>query len=119
MPYSGKELEKQCIVHSGALIKKKYLDMVALKNGDIYDPNLHGPASKGYCGSSEDYCLWLRLARVCMIVHVPKILTFVNEHMNNQSSRMNAEIFAKNMEIIKNNIKNMNNYKSLDYLIIE
>lgn len=96
MPYSGKELKKQCIVHSGALIKKKYLDMVA-PNGEYYNPELHQGASKGFIGCTEDYELWLRLAKVCMIVHVPKVLTFVNEHGRNQSMKMTDKIFEDNL----------------------
>lgn len=96
MPYSGRELEKQCIVHSGALIKKKYLDVVA-PNGNYYNPELHGPASKGYIGSYEDYELWLRLAKVCMIAHIPKVLTLVNEHGRNQSLKSTDETFKNSL----------------------
>ncbi len=96
MPYSGQELEKQCIVHSGSLIKKKYLDKVA-PSGEYYNPNLHGPASKGFLGCTEDYELWLRLAKVCMMVHVPEILTLVNEHGKNQSMKMTEKIFSDNL----------------------
>jgi glycosyltransferase involved in cell wall biosynthesis len=96
LPYSGRELGKQCIVHSGALIKKKYLDMVA-PTGEYYNPELHGPASKGFIGATEDYCLWLQLAKVCMIVHIPEFLTLVNEHGKNQSMRMTNKIFNNNL----------------------
>lgn len=99
--YSKERLLKQCMVHSNALIKKEYLDMVRLPNGEFYDSRLHGPASQGFIGCTEDYDLWLRLADVCMITHVPECLAIANIHGNNQSSKMTAEIFNKNAKIMR------------------
>lgn len=100
-PYDIVELKKRCIIHSGSLIRKKYLEMVKLKNGDIYDTNLHGPASQAFKGCTEDYDLWLRLSTVCMATHIPEPLTVVREHGRNQSMKMNGDIFEQNWEIIK------------------
>lgn len=100
-PYSYNKLKQECIVHSGALIKKKYLEKVLLPTGEIYDKNLHGPLSKGFIGCTEDYDLWLRLSDVCIISHCPVSLSIVNETGQNQSMRMNGEIFQKNMQIIQ------------------
>lgn len=97
-PYDILELTKQCIIHSGSLIRKKYLEAVLLSNGDIYDRELHGPASKAFKGCTEDYDLWLRLSKVCVATHVPEPLTFVREHGRNQSSKMTGEIFQINAE---------------------
>ena len=36
-PYSKFELEKQCIVHSAGIIKKKYLSKILLDNKEFYD----------------------------------------------------------------------------------
>lgn len=93
-------LQKSCMVHSNALIKKKYLEMVRLPNGEFYRSELHGPASQGFIGCTEDYDLWLRLANVCMITHVPECLAIANCHGRNQSMKMTPEIFKKNAEII-------------------
>lgn len=99
--YSKERLLGQCMVHSNALIKKEYLDMVRLPNGEFYDSRLHGPASQGFIGCTEDYDLWLRLADVCMITHVPECLAIANIHGSNQSSKMTAEIFNKNAKIMR------------------
>lgn len=101
-PYSPARLYNECIVHSGALIRKKYLEKVLLKNKEIYDSKLHGPLSKGFIGCTEDYDLWVRLSNECLMVHVPEILTVVRETGENQSKKMTPEIFQKNMQIINN-----------------
>jgi len=93
-------LQKSCMVHSNALIKKKYLEMVRLPNGEFYRSELHGPASQGFIGCTEDYDLWLRLSNVCMITHVPECLAIANCHGRNQSMKMTPEIFKQNAKII-------------------
>ena len=100
-PYSIKELHKQCIVHSAGVIKKEYLKKITLDNDEFYDSNLHGPASKGFIGCTEDYDLWLRLANICMINHIAEPLSFVRETGQNQSMKMNQNIFIDNMQKIK------------------
>ena len=99
--YSKERLLRQCMVHSNALIKKEYLEMARLPNGEFYDSKLHGPASQGFIGCTEDYDLWLRLSNVCMITHVPECLAVANIHGNNQSSKMTAEIFNENAKIMR------------------
>ena len=98
--YSRAGLRQHCMVHSNALIKKKYLDAVRMPNGEIYRSELHGPASKGFIGCTEDYDLWLRLSKVCMITHVPECLAIANQHGRNQSMKMTTEIFQQNAKII-------------------
>ena len=98
--YSFMGLRTSCMVHSNALIKKKYLDMVRLPNGEFFDSRLHGPASQGFIGCTEDYDLWLRLSKVCMFCHVPECLAIANIHGNNQSSKMTAEIFMEQSKIL-------------------
>lgn len=98
--YSKEGLRKQCMVHSNALIKKKYLEMVQLPNGEFYKSQLHGPASQGFIGCTEDYDLWIRLSEVCMITHVPECLAIANQHGRNQSMKMTSEIFAQNAKFI-------------------
>jgi glycosyltransferase involved in cell wall biosynthesis len=96
--YSKIGLHQRCMVHSNALIKKKYLKMVQLQNGEFYDSKLHGPASECFIGCTEDYDLWLRLANVCVITHIPDCLAIANQHGNNQSMKMTKEIFDKNVK---------------------
>lgn len=101
-PYDKSILHKECIVHSGSLIKKEALSKVVLDNKEFYDSKLHGPLSKGFIGCTEDYDLWLRLSNHCIITHIPESLSLVRETGNNQSFKMTKDIFTKNMEIIKN-----------------
>lgn len=101
-PYDKELLNRECIVHSGSLIRMNYLSGVVLDNGEYYDSKLHGPLSKGFIGCTEDYDLWLRLSKRCMIYHIPEQLSIVNETGKNQSMKMNHDIFKQNMEIINN-----------------
>jgi len=98
--YSKIGLQKSCMVHSNALIKKKYLEKVRLPNGNFYKPELHGPASEDFIGCTEDYDLWLRLSNVCMMTHVPECLAIANCHGRNQSMKMTPDIFKQNAQII-------------------
>lgn len=99
-PYCRKELSVRCMVHSNALIKKQYLEKVILPNGEIFDSRLHGPASQGFIGCTEDYDLWLRLSHHCIMCHVPESLSIVNESGQNQSMKMTPEIFQEQAQIL-------------------
>ena len=101
LPYDKRALENGCIVHSGSLIKKDFLEHIILKNGEFFDSQLHGPASKGFIGCIEDYDLWLRLSNICMIVHVPDPLSIVRETGQNQSMKMTNEVFQNNVASIR------------------
>lgn len=102
-PYSYGRLRENCIVHSGSMIKTKYLNIVAPR-GVVYNPELHGPGGEAFMGCTEDYDLWLRLSNVCMFSHIPEVLTIVCEHGKNQSLKMNQSIFNKNMDIIRKGV---------------
>jgi glycosyltransferase involved in cell wall biosynthesis len=98
--YDKATLMQRCIVHSNSLIKKEYLEQVKLPNGEFFDSRLHGPASEGFIGCTEDYDLWLRLSNVCVMTHVPECLGVANQHENNQSKKMTPEIFHRQAEIL-------------------
>lgn len=100
-PYSKFELEKQCIVHSAGIIKKKYLSKILLDNKEFYDSNLHGPGSQEFIGCTEDYDLWVRLSGVCMMSHVAEPLSYVRETGLNQSMKMTSDIFQDNANKIR------------------
>jgi|TARA_A100001391_G_scaffold91977_1_gene60748 glycosyltransferase involved in cell wall biosynthesis len=100
-PYSIKELHHHCIVHSAGVIKKRHLERIILDNKEFYDSALHGPASKGFIGCTEDYDLWIRLGDVCMINHIAEPLSFVRETGQNQSMKMDQNTFINNMQKIK------------------
>ena len=98
--YDRRTLLNRCIVHSNSLIKKKYLSQIVLPNGEIFDSRLHGPASKGFIGCTEDYDLWIRLSKFCLMIHVPECLGIANISGQNQSLKMNVEIFKENAKIL-------------------
>lgn len=99
--YSRNVLMKRCIVHSNSLVKKQYLEAIRLQNGEIFDSRLHGPASKEFIGCTEDYDLWIRLSKVCIICHMPESLSVVNESGQNQSMKMTTDVFNQNAQILR------------------
>ena len=99
-PYDRQVLLQRCIVHSNALIKKEFIQQVVLPNKEIFDSRLHGPGSGEFIGCTEDYDLWIRLSKVCMISHVPECLAVANEHGANQSLKMTNQIFQQHASIL-------------------
>ena len=101
LPYDKSVLERDCIVHSGALITKTAFEKVK-EDGCYYDPSLHGPASQGFIGCSEDYDLWIRMSEQFMIVHVPEELAIAREGDQNQTRNVTQDIFTQNWKRIWN-----------------
>jgi glycosyltransferase involved in cell wall biosynthesis len=98
--YSRELLLSRCMVHSNSLIKKDKLEKVILPNEEIFDSRLHGPASGSFIGCTEDYDLWIRLSKICVMTHVPKNLGIANQTGQNQSYKMTEEIFNHNAKIL-------------------
>tara|TARA_B100001113_G_C21121966_1_gene627760 strand:- start:2312 stop:3088 length:777 start_codon:yes stop_codon:yes gene_type:complete len=98
--YDRELLLNRCMVHSNSLIKKDKLEKVILPNEEIFDSRLHGPASQEFIGCTEDYDLWLRLSKICIMVHIPKNLGIANQTGQNQSYKMTQDIFNKNAQIL-------------------
>ena len=99
LPYNKQVLERDCIVHSGALITKLAFETIK-EDGHYYDPSLHGPASQGFIGCSEDYDLWIRMSEKFMIAHVPQELAVAREGDQNQTRNVTQEIFTENWKRI-------------------
>lgn len=85
-PYSKKRLMEECIVHSGAMIRKQALIDTKDQFG-YYDSNMR---------TCEDYDLWVRISEKYMIAHVPKILTFVRVHKNNSTNVIQRQEWERN-----------------------
>ena len=98
--YGALTLLQRCMVHSNSLIKKEFIKQVILPNNEIFDSRLHGPGSQGFIGCTEDYDLWIRLSKVCIMCHVPECLAIANEHGNNQSLKMTSQIFNQHAQIL-------------------
>ena len=98
--YDRNVLFHRCMVHSNSLIKKDAIQKCILHNLEIFDSRLHGPGSQEFIGCTEDYDLWIRLSKVCVMTHVPECLAIANIHGNNQSSKMTPEIFQRQAQIL-------------------
>lgn len=85
IPYTKQEFDQHCIVHSGSMISKKFLEKV-IEHGFFYDPTLR---------VAEDYDLFLRLSEVCMIKHVPEFLTLVREHQFNSTNSVQQQMWQQ------------------------
>lgn len=81
--YSRSHLLKECIIHSGALIRASELKRVFEPSG-WYDINLE---------VAEDWDLWLRMTEKCIAWHIPKSLSFVRVHDNNSTNSVKKEIW--------------------------
>lgn len=90
-PYSRLRLMENCIVHSGALIKKEALLKVA-ENGQFYDELMR---------TCEDYDLWVRISEHYCMVHVPESLSLVRVHNQNSTTTVSKAIWQKNWDRIR------------------
>lgn len=81
--FSRSRLTQECIVHSGSLISKNFLNRVKEDTG-WYDSTLR---------CAEDLDLWLRLSEICYISHVPESLSLVRVHQNNSTNSVKKEIW--------------------------
>jgi len=75
-PFDYFRLMRECIVHSGCVIKKDALEGV-LENGKVFDEELP---------PCEDYDLWVRLAEKQLFYHIPEPLVYVRVHPQNSTS---------------------------------
>lgn len=85
-PYSKKRLMEECIVHSGAMIRKQALIDTKDQFG-YYDANMR---------TCEDYDLWMRISEKYMIAHVPKLLSLVRVHKNNSTNVIQKQEWENN-----------------------
>jgi glycosyltransferase involved in cell wall biosynthesis len=85
-PFDKLVLNRECIVHSGALINSKALKATAETTG-YYDVNMR---------TCEDFDLWMRISDKFMIVHVPESLSLVRVTPYNSTNTVRQEIWQKN-----------------------
>ena len=85
-PFDRIRLGQECIVHSGAVIKKEPLLMTRNNNG-FYNRTMR---------TCEDYELWIRISKFFMISHIPESLTLVRNHQNNSTNTVSKEIWENN-----------------------
>lgn len=89
-PFSKERLIQECIVHSGALIKKQALIDCRDQFG-FYDQEMR---------TCEDYDLWVRISEKYMIFHVPEVLTLVRNQPNNSTKTVHNEVWQRNWQRI-------------------
>ena len=80
-PYDYFRLLRECIVHSGCVIKKEALEAV-LENGEVFDR---------FLPPVEDYDLWVRIAEKYMFYHIPEPLVYVRVHKQNSTNTSSHE----------------------------
>lgn len=85
-PFDIFRLHKECIVHSGSLIRKDALLKVQDEFG-FYDRTMR---------TCEDWDLWIRLSKVCAFYHIAEALTNVLVHPNNSTNSVPNEVWQQN-----------------------
>ena len=80
-PFDYFRLMRECIVHSGCVIKKSALSTV-LENGKVFDEELP---------PCEDYDLWVRLSEKFLFHHIPEALVYVRVHPQNSTNTSTHE----------------------------
>lgn len=85
-PYDKMLLNRECIVHSGALISSVALHNV-IEGEDYYDSKMR---------TCEDYDLWMRISEKFMIAHVPQSLALVRVHQQNATNTVKNEVWQQN-----------------------
>lgn len=83
--YSRSALLKECIIHSGSVIRSDLLKKIFEPSG-WYDINLR---------CCEDWDLWLRITERGLAYHIPKALTFVRSHKNDSTNSVPTETWQK------------------------
>lgn len=89
-PFDKQRLMQECIVHSGALIKKEALVETRDAFG-FYDEEMR---------TCEDYDLWVRISERYVIFHIPEVLTLVRDQPNNSTLTVSNDIWQKNWQRI-------------------
>lgn len=89
-PFDTARLLEECIVHSGAMIRKDALVAVADQFG-FYDENMR---------TCEDYDLWVRISERFVIFHLPEVLTLVRNQPQNSTRTVEDFIWKQNWQRI-------------------
>lgn len=84
-PYDKQLLYRECIVHSGSVIRKEALEK-AKDNTGYYDCNIN-------CG--EDWELWLRIADNYTMYHLAEPLSLVRVHQQDSTHSRSKEHWQK------------------------
>lgn len=96
--FSLERLHRECIIHSGSLIKKEAL--LSVYNGSFYNNEMV---------TCEDYELWVRIAkRQWKIKHIPESLTLVRNHPQNSTNTRSQEIWLKNWQRVHEQLYSSN-----------
>lgn len=85
--FSLDRLNQECIVSNNSLISNKIFQIIGL-----YDETLRGP---------EDYDLWLRIAEVSLVYHLPESLYKYRITGNNITITTPSESFAYQVGVVK------------------
>lgn len=85
-PFCRIRLKNNCMVHSGAVIKKQALLDFVNENG-FYNNTMR---------TCEDYELWARISKKYLITHIPESLTKVRNHQMNSTNTVPQNVWQEN-----------------------
>lgn len=97
--YSQQRLLQECIVHSGALIRKEAIVNCADQFG-FYDEQMR---------TCEDYDLWIRISEKYLCWHVPESHSLVRVQPKNSTNTVEKSIWESNWKRISAKINGRNN----------
>lgn len=84
--FSLNRLQRECIIHSGALISKEAL-LFARDEFGFYDVNMR---------TCEDWDLWLRICKKYTAIHVPECLSLVRVTPKNSTNSVSKDVWQQN-----------------------
>jgi len=90
-PFDKIKLFRECIVHSGSLVRKSAMMSVLDENG-YYDKTLR---------TCEDYDLWMRISDKYMIYHHPYPLSIVRVHSQNSTNTVALQTWNDNYKRVQ------------------
>lgn len=94
-PFSTFRLMHECIVHSGAMVRKQAM-INCLENDSVYDPEMR---------TCEDYDLWIRISEKYMIMHVAENLTLIRIQPQNSTVTVDKSIWEQNWHRIREKLQ--------------
>lgn len=101
-PYSKRKLYQECIIHSGAVVRKQaFLDVV--ESTGYYDNRLR---------CAEDYDCWLRISEKYPIAHIPEVLTLVRTHNQNSTESVNKDVWNTCWQLVSEKVKLRNGFNT-------
>ena len=101
-PYDKIHLNKECIIHSGSVIKKEAM-LSAKDQFGFYDATMR---------TCEDYDLWMRISQNFVVFHVPEALTEITIQPQNSSASVDKSVWERNWQRVQLKARGLNDNSS-------